>query len=53
MLKYFDNTFFKFLFGFLAILAVSFAVLLFTQWWGEQQATANTNNAGASIQIQY
>lgn len=29
MLKYFDNTFFKFFFAFLAILCVSFAFLIF------------------------
>jgi len=33
--KYFDNTFFKFLFGFLAILAISFLLLFFTQIWGK------------------
>lgn len=45
MLKYFDNTFFKFLFGFLAILAVSFALLIATQWWGNTQATASPNDS--------
>ena len=45
MLKYFDNTFFKFLFGFLAILAVSFALLVATQWWGDAQAKASPNDS--------
>jgi hypothetical protein len=31
--KYFDSTFFKFLFGFLAILAISFLLLFITQIW--------------------
>ncbi len=31
MSKYFDQTFFKFLFGFIAILAASFAFLYFTR----------------------
>lgn len=52
MLKYFDNTFFKFLFGFLAILAVSFSLLLFTQWWENRAAAASPRNA-QTIQIQY
>jgi len=33
MLKYFDNTFFKFFFGFLAILSVSFAIILATNFF--------------------
>jgi hypothetical protein len=34
MAKYFDNTFFKFLFGFLGILGVSFTLLYITQYFG-------------------
>jgi hypothetical protein len=33
MMKYFDSTFFKFLIGFLVILAISFAILIATQYY--------------------
>lgn len=36
MLRYFDKTFFKFLFGFLAILAVSLIILLLTKYAGQK-----------------
>jgi hypothetical protein len=35
MLKYFDNDFFKFMFGFLAILAVSFGLIYASLIWGD------------------
>ncbi len=38
MLKYFDNTFFKFLFGFLGILFISLAFLVATQYWGDTES---------------
>lgn len=41
MLKYFDNTFFKFLFGFLGILFVSLALLVLTQYLGNKNAEKN------------
>lgn len=37
MFKYFDTTFFKFLFGFIAILAVSFALLLAIRYFGGEK----------------
>jgi hypothetical protein len=42
MFKYFDNTFFKFLFGFLTILAVSFIFIFLTQVWSEGENFENT-----------
>lgn len=41
MLKYFDNTFFKFLFGFLGILFISLALLVVTQYWGNKNSEQN------------
>jgi hypothetical protein len=35
MFKYFDHTFFKFFFGFLVILAISFLILYATNRWGK------------------
>jgi len=34
MLKYFDSDFFKFMFGFLAILAISFGLIYASLKWG-------------------
>jgi hypothetical protein len=36
MLKLFDNTFFKFFFGFIFILLISFGILYVTQNWGKE-----------------
>jgi hypothetical protein len=41
MLKYFDNTFFRFLFGFLGILFFSLVVLVVTQYFGKDDAGQN------------
>jgi len=46
MRKYFDHTFFRFLFGFLAILALSFALLFFVERWN-----TNTNPDGTSTYV--
>ncbi len=45
MLKLFDKTFFKFLLGFTAILALSFAVLMVTGYYDMHRAdtTASTS----------
>lgn len=36
MASYFDNTFFKFFFGFLGILALSFSLVVATQYWSDR-----------------
>ncbi|HEY4489708.1 MAG TPA: hypothetical protein VJC12_00430 [Candidatus Paceibacterota bacterium] len=36
MWKLFDNTFFKFLFGFLVILAISILILFAAQYWSKK-----------------
>jgi hypothetical protein len=52
MLKYFDNTFFKFLFGFLLILIISFAVLLATRLIDEKESPPEFNTYVEAQQAQ-
>jgi len=42
MFKYFDRAFFRFFFGFVAILAISFIVMIVTVQWGGDPQTAAT-----------
>jgi Trk-type K+ transport system membrane component len=46
MRKYFDHTFFRFFFGFLAILVVSFALLFFVEHWTNK---ANPDDASTYV----
>ncbi|NQV88442.1 MAG: hypothetical protein HQ402_02730 [Parcubacteria group bacterium] len=39
MWRYFDKAFFKFLFGFLAIIAISFIILLATNYYQQKTST--------------
>ncbi len=52
MTKYFDSTFFRFLFGFLAILAISFALLYASQRWGGAYDT-HTSYVEADASVSY
>ena len=38
MIKLFDNTFFKFFFGFLFILSISFTILYITEGWAKEDS---------------
>jgi hypothetical protein len=48
MLKYFDNTFYKFLFGFLLILSISFGILYIVKQWG---GGAGTDTQTETVQV--
>jgi len=48
MMKYFDNTFFKFLFGFLVILAISFSILFAVEYYQDKQELDTTSFAETS-----
>ncbi len=48
MRKYFDHTFFKFLFGFLAILGISFVILIAI---GYYQTEINNQSVKATVDL--
>ena len=46
MLKYFDEDFFKFLLGFIAIVAISLVILLATRMYASTPKTPNESVSG-------
>lgn len=48
MAQYFDNTFYRFFFSFLLILAASFGLLFATQYWSDQADPDRTYSEAGS-----